>query len=198
MQTKGFEVDEVLLARIAKGDHLAFRTLFDLYRNKVYSYAYRFLSSESQAEEIVQEVFIKIWLRRTTLNSIDNFGGYIRIVSKNLTLNALKKLALDFKTLESTRLSWTEVDNDTESGIILKDTKALLDEAIDRLPPQQKIVYSLFHLDGLKQKEVAEKLNISPLTVKVHLREAVKFIRLFVAERTEISVLLFLFVRFLK
>jgi RNA polymerase sigma-70 factor (family 1) len=198
MQRRESEVDGILLAKIAGGDHHAFRVLFDLYHGKVYSYAYRFLRSEAPSEEIVQEVFIKIWLRRAELDSIANFGGYLRVVAKNLTLNALKKIALDFKIKEAGHLGWTEVDNDTESGILLKDTKALLNQAIDRLPGQQKIVYRLFHLEGLKQKEVAAQLNISPLTVKVHLREAAKAIRIFMAERTEISVLIFLFFRFLK
>jgi len=90
MQRRESEIDQVLLARIASGDHHAFRVLFDLYHNKVYGYAYRFLRSEAQSKEIVQEVFIKIWLRRAELNSINNFGGYLRVVSKNLTLNALK------------------------------------------------------------------------------------------------------------
>jgi RNA polymerase sigma-70 factor (family 1) len=198
MQSRASEDEEILLNEIAIGDHRAFRILFDLYKDKVYSYSLRFLRNETLAEEIVQEVFINLWLKRDRLPAIVNFGGYLRVLTKNQTLNALKKLALDFKTSIAGGDIWTELDNDTEDAIILKDTRALLQEAIDQLPKQQKLVYEFCKIEGLKQKEAAERLNISPLTVKVHLREATKSIRKFMADRTELQALLPLFIYMLK
>lgn len=195
MESKGPGGDEVLLAKIASGDHHAFRILFNRYHHKVYSYSLRFLRSETGAEEIVQEVFITLWLGRDKIVQIKNFGGYLRVATKNRTLNALKKIALDFKVNNAGVQEWTEVNNDTEEAIQLKETRELLNEAIQKLPKQQRLVYQMCHIDGVKQKEVAEKLNISPRTVKVHLREATKTIRSFMGNRTELSVLLFIFFR---
>lgn len=198
MESKGSGGDEVLLAKIALGDHHAFRILFNRYHHKVYSYSLRFLRSETAAEEIVQEVFITLWLGRAKIVQIRNFGGYLRVATKNRTLNALKKIALDFKVSNAGVQEWTEVNNDTEEAIQLKETRELLNEAIQRLPKQQRLVYQMCHIDGVKQKEVAEKLNISPRTVKVHLREATKTIRSFMGNRTELSVLLFMFFHVIK
>ena len=198
MQSRLSEDEEILLNEIAAGNHHAFRVLFDLHNDKVYRYSLRFLRNETLAEEIVQEVFINLWLKRDRLPDVGNFGGYLRVVTKNQTLNALKKLALDFKTSVASGNVWSELDNDTEDAILLKDTRALLQEAIDQLPKQQKLVYELCQVEGIKQKEAAERLNISPLTVKVHLREATKTIRKFMSDRTELQAFLPLFIYMLK
>lgn len=198
MESKGPGDDEVLLAKIASGDHHAFRVLFNKYHHKVYSYSLRFLRLETGAEEIVQEVFINIWLGRAKIAGIKNFGGYLRVATKNRTLNALKKIALDFRVNNAGVQDWTEVNNDTEEAIQLKETSALLNEAIKKLPKQQRLVYQMCHIDGIKQKEVAESLNISPRTVKVHLREATKTIRNLMGNRTELSVLLFILFHMIK
>jgi len=198
MESKTARAEEILLAKIAKGDHHAFRTLFDLYHHKVYSYSIRFLRSETHAEEIVQEVFINLWLGREKISQISNFGGYLRVITKNQTLNALKKIALDFKLNNVQIENWTEVDNNTEHNIQLKETRALLSEAIQKLPKQQRLIYQMCHIDGIKQKEVAERLNISPLTVKAHLRDATKTIRSLLGDRTELSALIFMFFYVMK
>ena len=190
--------EEVLLAAIARGDHHAFRKLFDQYHHKVYSYSVKFLRSEVLAEEIVQEVFINIWLGRAKAPEITNFGGYLRVITKNMTLNALKKIALQFRLSKAQMNSWTEVDNDTEQNIRLKETRELLTEAISKLPKQQRLIYQMCHIDGLKQKEAAEQLNISPLTVKAHLRDATKTIRNIMGDRAELSVLFFMFFYVIK
>lgn len=198
MESKEPGGDDVLLAKIASGDHYAFRILFNRYHHKVYSYSLRFLRSETGAEEIVQEVFINLWLGRTKIVQITNFGGYLRVATKNRTLNALKKIALDFKANSARTQEWTEVNNDTEEAIQVKEIRGLLEEAIQRLTKQQRLVYQMCHIDGIKQKEAAEKLNISPQTVKVHLREATKTIRSFMGNRTEFSALLFIFFHLIK
>jgi RNA polymerase sigma-70 factor (family 1) len=170
--------EKLMLAKIAGGDQHAFGLLYHSHKNRVYGYALQILQSESLAEEIVQETFIKLWLKRENLERIDNFGGFLRTIVRNDTLNALKKIALQHKNYSLIRLDKTEKDFATEQAIQYRETKKLLDSAIEQLPNQQKLVYHLCHVEGLKQKEVANQLNISPLTVKVHLREAIKSIRI--------------------
>lgn len=174
---KDIAEEKIILTKISRGDSNAFAVLFNFYRNKVYGYAIAILKSEKSAEEIVQNVFIKIWLKREDLSSVDNFGAYLRTISRNETLNALKHIATTHKHEQLIIRHSTELDLDTENTIQYRETKQLLDSAIQKLPAQQKLVYTLCHIEGVKQKDVAEKLNISPLTVKVHLREAVKSIR---------------------
>jgi RNA polymerase sigma-70 factor (ECF subfamily) len=186
---KEMAMERLVLAKIAIGDEQAFAILYKFYRNRVYGYALKILQSTPAAQEIVQEVFIKLWLKRTELAEIANFGGFLRVIVRNHTLNALKKIALQQKNYNQLNQNQTEVDTATENIIQFRETKKLLDDAIETLPPQQKLVYSLCHVDGLKQKDVASKLNISPLTVKVHLREAVKAIRIYLDQHHEIKTL---------
>ncbi len=181
--------ERLVLAKIATGDEQAFAILYKFYRNKVYGYALKILQSPPAAQEIVQEVFIKLWLKRAELAEIENFGGFLRIIVRNDTLNALKKIALQQRKYTLINQDQTEIDTVTDKSIAFNETKKLLDDAIESLPAQQKLVYSLCHLDGLKQKDVATQLGISPLTVKVHLREAVKSIRIYLNQHHEIKTL---------
>lgn len=181
--------ERLVLAKIATGDEQAFAILYKSYRNKVYGYALKILQSPPAAQEIVQEVFIKLWLKRAELAEIENFGGFLRIIVRNDTLNALKKIALQQRKYTLINQDQTEIDTVTDKSIAFNETKKLLDDAIESLPAQQKLVYSLCHLDGLKQKDVATQLGISPLTVKVHLREAVKSIRIYLNQHQEIKTL---------
>ena len=83
-------------------------------------------------------------------------------------------------------LGATEIDLSTENAIQFRETKKLLDAAIEKLPPQQKLVYNLCNIEGLKQKDVANQLNISPSTVKTHLRDAVKAIKNYLSTHDEV------------
>lgn len=178
--------EKLILAKIANGDQQAFGSLFNFYRNKVYGYAYAILQVDGSAEEIVQDVFIKLWIKRQSLTNIDNFGGFLRTTVKNETLNALKKIALIQKSHQIAHLDNTEIDLSTENAIQFRETRKLLENAIEKLPPQQKLIYNLCHIEGLKQKDVANQLNITPLTVKTHLRDAVKAIKNYLSTHDEV------------
>lgn len=187
--------EKLMLAKIAGGDKYAFELLFNTYKNKIYGYALKVLQSQSSAEEIVQETFVKLWIKRTNLKEVDNFGGYLRTIVKNETLNAIKKAAVQHRNYNLIQKDNTEIDTSTESLIAYHETRRLLEIAVEKLPSQQKKVYNLCHVDGFKQKDVAEILNISPLTVKVHLREAIKSLKTHLASNgiiKELALLLFI------
>jgi RNA polymerase sigma-70 factor (ECF subfamily) len=169
--------EKYLLLQVADGSHRAFRELFDAYNSKLYNYAFKIIQSEMLAEEAVQEVFMKIWINRAHLDQIDNFGGYIRVMARNQTLQILKRLALESHCLTMNNKDWTELHKETENHINYNDTKRLLDKAVNTLPPQQKLIYTLCRLEGMKHKEVASRLSISHLTVKAHLRQAVHTVK---------------------
>ena len=188
----------LIIARVADGDQVAFRKLFDDYRSKVFTYAIRYLKSKAQAEEIVQNVFLKIWLKRDGLIEINNFGGYLRTITNNTTFDALKKRASEYKYKNESLQEWSDLDNTTEDAILSKDAQSYVTQALNKLPKQQKLVYQMCHIDGLKQKEVAEKLNISPLTVKVHLREAVKGLKVLLKNGEAAPLITFVFLGMLK
>jgi len=195
MQNKEPGEERDLLLKIAVGNQQAFRLIFDAYKNKVYSYANRYLKSKESAEEVVQETFLKIWLKKENLTAVENFGGYIRKIAVNLTLDSLRALAAENKTTDFQKAVWREQDNGTEDAIMQKDAQSYIDQLLDKLPKQQGLVYRMCHIEGMKQKEVAEILHIAPATVKVHLREALKTLRTMVDENNVIPLIAFIFIR---
>ena len=171
--------EEELLAFIARGDELAFTSLFDYYRDRIYSIAFRITHSTTIAEEIVQDVFLKIWLRRDRLIEIQNFSAYLFVITRNHVYKALKQIAKNYELTAFTDKDQLSADNDSARLVMEKEYNSLLQKAIDRLPNQQKQVYQYIKEKGFKREEAAGLLHLSPETVKYHLAEAMKNIRSF-------------------
>lgn len=187
---KGNLIDEKeLLLLVSAGNEKAFSQLFHQYSPKVYAYALKLVKSDTLAEEIVQEVFVKIWNLEAQLGEIENLDAYLRVITRNHTLKLLRRMALEMKTSEMMAKDYDDSHNETEEYIIFKESAQILTEAIEKLPPQQKLVYQLCHQEGLKYEEAAERLNLSKLTVKTHMQHALRFLRLYIANHTDIATL---------
>ena len=181
--------EKLLLTKISLGDEHAFRILFDQHRKQVYNYALRLLKSEIYAEEILHDVFIKIW-HYENLNDIENFAFFLRTVAKNTTFKVLRRIKLEIRVNNEWGHNWEETHNETEDAIILKDTAELLSQGINLLSPQQKLVYMLCKEEGLKYADVAQRLSISTETVKSHMKQALKFLRTYVGKHNDLSMLI--------
>lgn len=177
MAIKPIYNESELLMKIAEGDESAFCELFDYYQKYVFSFGRKLMRSNEIAEEIVQDIFIKIWERKEKLKEVDNFGGYLNILVRNHSFNLLRKLAYKQKTGAEMVLSYSDEDNHTQQTIDYRETLRILEEVLDTLPEQQKTVYRLCHLEGLKYEEAAAKMNISVATVHYHMKLALKNIR---------------------
>ncbi|SMC66376.1 RNA polymerase sigma-70 factor [Pedobacter nyackensis] len=184
--------EKAVLLLVSAGSAKAFSQLFHHYSPKVFQYALKIVKSDTLAEEIVQEVFVKIWNLEEQLVAIENLDAYLRVLTRNHTLKVLRRIALEVKTNRMMVHTYQEDHNDTEEYIIFKDSEKILNQAIEKLPAQQRMVYSLCHQEGLKYEEVAERLNISKLTVKTHMQHALRFLRNYVSTHTDIAVLVIL------
>lgn len=181
--------EKELLLLVATGNAKAFSQLFHQYSPKVYAYALKLVKSDTLAEEIVQEVFVKIWNLDAQLGEIVNLDAYLRVITRNHTLKLLRRMALEMKTSKMMAKDYDDSHNETEEYIIFKESAQILTEAVEKLPPQQKLVYQLCHQEGLKYEEAAERLNLSKLTVKTHMQHALRFLRLYIANHTDIATL---------
>ncbi|WP_256007453.1 RNA polymerase sigma-70 factor [Pedobacter deserti] len=166
-----------LLAKIADGNERAFRDLFDYYQQYVYTFALKISRSDTDAEEIVQDIFLKVWSGRRQLPGIGNFGAYLNRLVRNHTFNLLRHEAIVMKVKTQISLSATENDLGTQQALDYRETKELLDNVVSKLPEQQRRVYALCHFEGLSYDEAAAKLNISPATVHYHMKQALATIR---------------------
>lgn len=172
------ECDQALLQQVSEGDENAFEKLFAIHRDTIYTLAFTFAKSVELSEEIVQDVFLKIWLMRTNLTGIQNFDAYLFVITRNHVYQVLKQTAQNHKTTSTSADDHLIADNTTDL-VLEKEYTLLLQKAIARLPNQQREVYTLTRDHGLKRNEVACQLNLQPETVKFHLAQAMKNIRTF-------------------
>ncbi|SEA40866.1 RNA polymerase sigma-70 factor, ECF subfamily [Arachidicoccus rhizosphaerae] len=184
--------DDCLLRAIAQNNEWAFTKLFYAHKDKVYTIAMMFTKNETDAEEIVQEVFSRIWKYREKLPEIKNFSAWIATVTKHRALTALQKIARE--RAERQQL-YTLSENQTllDADYNLKEVQSLLQTALQLLTPQQRKVFELTRINGLDRKTVAASLGLSPATVSVHLTIALRRVRSFLYEHSYEIVLLVVF-----
>jgi len=193
MSIKPLFDESELLRRIAEGDQNAFRTVFETYYNKIYTYALRILGDDVLAEEIVQETMLKVWKIGSKLTGIHNIDTYLKTTAKHKAIDVLRRIANQRRMEAALAPEWKEYHNETEEQILLNDTRKVLKEAIALLPEQQRAVYELCHQEGLKYAEAAEKLNLSPETVKFYMKLALRFLRNYLSTHTDVAALIIIF-----
>ncbi|MBZ4189434.1 RNA polymerase sigma factor [Niabella beijingensis] len=168
--------EKELLVKIAEGDKQAFTTLFNHYQGFVFGFGKRLTRSDELALDIVQEVFLKLWQSRKTLAGIEVFGAYLNRLVRNHSLNVLRTLSRQIQPEQD--LGLAEIPEDTTlKQIDYQEIVKVVAEVVDTLPPQQRLAYQLCHQQGLKYEEAAEKMQISPKTVHVHMKYALARIR---------------------
>lgn len=177
--------EKALLRQVAEGDERAFTHLFDHYHQRLGMHIYRITKSEQIAEELVHDVFLKIWLNRELLTGIENFAVYLYVVSKNAAFNALKRTAaenLRFTSLETVSEQVAEFEDDYRY--------VLIDEAIDQLPPQQRQVYMLSRHERLSYSEIALQMGLSKETVKKYLQIATASMMAYIGKSVKMTPVL--------
>jgi RNA polymerase sigma-19 factor, ECF subfamily len=187
--------EQELLRLVTEGDRNAFTQLYNNYRNKIYSIAYELTESTTVAEEIVQDTFLKIWVKRETLLEVEHFRAYLFTITRNYVFTALKRIARKESIEVSAIQDAPLYDHDTEDRVLNNEYTRILQAAIDRLPEQQKQVYNLIKKEGLKREEAAAALHLSPETVKTHLAQAMRSIRTYCLARLDISIALIILIR---
>ena len=182
-----------LLASIAEGNQLAFKKIYDTYFSRTYGFAWHVLHSKQHAEEVVQEVMLTLWQSGTKATEIYNLEGYLKTLAKRRAIDVLRRMQLERKAEIHMRQDWQEEHQETEEAIMLSETRKILEEGIRLLPHQQRMVYQLCHQEGLKYEQAAERLNIAPATVHTHMKQALKFLRQYMQEHTDVAILLIIF-----
>lgn len=169
--------EKTLFTRIAKGEEAAYKEIFMRYKDRFYAAAFKMTKSQDLSEEVVQEVFLTLWLRRDTLAKVDNPVSYLFSIVYHSVASHFKKIAKERSLKEKVRKELIFNDCYTEKMVAEKEIRNILQQLIQRLPPQQKIIYQLSKQEGLTRNEIAKQLHISPNTVKNHLLKAMEFIR---------------------
>jgi len=169
-----------LIIRVVQGDEIAFGQLFRQYKNKLYSFIFHLSGSATIAEDVLQDVFLKIWRDRDKLTGIDNFNAYLYRMAQNTAINVLRRQSREALLLnEVQRLVPEGIQGD--ELLAAKEVRIALQQAINNLPPQQQKVYKLGKEQGLSYEQIAAALAISTSTVRNHMVQALKAIREYIA-----------------
>jgi RNA polymerase sigma-70 factor (ECF subfamily) len=169
--------EKKLLEQVAHGSETAFRLLYDIQHQRIYSFALFLTHSEVLAEEVTQEIFIKIWNHRTELSEIRQFDAWLKTLVRNQCYTFLNRLAKERLILQEINEQNTEGSNFTEENILFSDYSRLLQQLLDRLPEQQRKVFILSRHEGIKHEEIARQMGLSINTIKSHMKAALRNIR---------------------
>lgn len=191
MAIRQLDNEKELIQASAQGNQEAFAELFRAYQLGLAQYIHRFTQSAAETQDIVQDIFIKIWLRRTELPQVNNFNGWLFTLCRNHALNILKKR---LRTTERERFWAQQFEREVQAAPLSEEDqyRILLERAVDRLPPQQQKAYRLHRQERLTYIQIAEKLGIAPSTVKRNLEDAVKNLKKQLGGRIDPIIILIL------
>lgn len=185
------EGERQILEAVAAGDEKAFRTLVEGYWSRVYFNTLTLVKSTAVAQDLTQDIFLKIWLQREKLREVQNFSNYIYVVGRNQVIAALRKKIIDTAAADTAALREDLLSPDLR--LEGKDAYKMLMEGVERLTPQQKLVFRLSRLEGLSHEEIAQQLGLSKNTVKVHMVIALNFLRGWLRDLGYLSLAFFFF-----
>jgi RNA polymerase sigma-70 factor (family 1) len=169
--------ERILFARMAEGDEAAFSAIFFHYTAQIKPFIVSLTRSEPAAEEIVQEVFLSLWLNRAKLAGVENHRAYVLTASNNRVYSWLRKRARELRVQGEPAADLPDPGEGPEAAVDLKESLAIIEAAVERLPPQKKLIWRLSRGEGLSHDEIAQRLGLSKNTVKNHLVVAIKQIR---------------------
>ncbi|WP_289024154.1 RNA polymerase sigma-70 factor [uncultured Salegentibacter sp.] len=169
-------VDAKLIELVKKGDRSAFRTVFDLYENRLYAFVFSITKSHYSTEELLQEIFINLWQKKADIKTSLSFNAFIYTIARNLTYNHLRKIANQENLKQEL---WKNIAflNDVENKLIYSEYQDILEDILAGLPQKKRSIFILSRNEGKSNQEIADLLNISKKTVKNHLWETLKQIK---------------------
>jgi len=169
--------DNNLVQLLQKGNVVAFDSLFEVYSPKLFGFALKYFKNESDAEELVQEVFVKVWENRQTLKSELSFKSYLFTIALNQIRKHFNKKATSLRYLESLQNDPEFTENITNQEDDYELTLRQINLIIEQMPPRRREIFTKSKMEGKSSKEIATELNISAGTVDNQVSEALRYIR---------------------
>ncbi|MEX2573778.1 MAG: RNA polymerase sigma-70 factor [Balneolaceae bacterium] len=174
-------MDKDIIIRLRNNDREAFRKVYWAHRKSVYGLALRYLKDSQLAEDAVQDIFLKLWQNRDSLDSGKSLRGFLFTSLKHHVLNMIKsRKRRVLRQMEYTRFTDDQTD-DPESRMLLSEYEHIFNRGLQKLPARKQLIYRLKSIDGYSNKEIAGRLGVSIHTVKSQYSRANKFIRKFMS-----------------
>ena len=175
MRHQTLKNESLLVRNLSKGNLLAFNTLYNEYSGRLYRFAFGYLKSEAESEELVQDVFTKIWEKRTELKEELSFKSFLFTIAFNIIRKHFRTKAYLFEYFKTGM--GDDIDMHTSQKITYDSLYQYITKLVNQLPERRKEIFIKSRFEGLSIKEIAEDLKISHKTVENQLTDALKFIR---------------------
>ncbi|MEZ5071556.1 MAG: RNA polymerase sigma-70 factor [Bacteroidales bacterium] len=185
------QTDTERILAFKAGDVEAFDQIFHRYHDKILQFSLGLLRDHDSAQEMVQEVFVNLWEKRSQVKADLNFDNYIFTIAYNAIRKHFRKKAIASRAADHLLQASPDLIDTPESELILRELMEIAESAIEKLPPQRKLVYRMSREEGLKIKEIAAKLQISPRTAETHLSRALRFLKEEFAKTSLLGLLYF-------
>lgn len=175
---KAFPQDQTdrTLDRFRQGDSEAFAALYHAHWQQVFRFGRLYLRSDDDAEDVVQEVFIRLWQIHDRIRPGDNFSGLLFVMTRNMIFNRFRK-RMDPLGFKVSVLAAIEASDDIESEISARDLSEYIDRLVELMPARQRQVFEMSRREHKSYREIAEELRLSQKTVEAHMHEALRFLR---------------------
>lgn len=168
--------DKILLNELQNGLSLAFQVLFDKYSRKIYAFSFSYLNNSEEAEEIVQEVFLKIWKAREEISTEKSFDSYLFTIAKNAILNTIRKSNYHKSFVEYTKLH-PEKNTLLDDELNFNELQQAYEKSVKKLPVRRQEIFRLSRDKGFTNAEIAKKMGISVKTVENQMTSAIADIK---------------------
>ena len=185
------DVTEEIIKRLKKDDKSAIDELFGYYYPRLFHFSRSILKIENEVDDILQEVFVKIWLNRQKISNAETFNAYIFTITKNEVLNLIRKNLRDQNFRDQLFLRSVAAEYQQQSQLEFEEVKAGIDKIVANLPEKRQQVFLLSRTEGRSNKEIARQLNISEKTVEDHITHSVRKIKNAMKEMGILSILYF-------
>ena len=177
MTGKEINIETALLKGLKRSDHECFQNLFAKYSQPLYRFSLSYLKSTEAAEDVVQEVFLKIWRKRKEIDTTKSFQSYLFTIALNVIRKQFNKLSASNQLKHDLLISFAENKDTFEEKDDFSEMVNKLEELIQQMPERRRKIFRMKKLEGKSQKEIAEKFDITPKTVEYHITEAMKFLK---------------------
>lgn len=181
--------EEKIINALRDGDEAAFLKIYEEYWYKVFLIAYKRLGKKDVAEELTQDLFLKLWERRQSLKP-QKIGNYLFVSIKNAVIDHIHSGLVANKYLDFYKLFGEMSCSDTQNVVAYDELSEAIEQGLSRLPIKTQQVFKLSRLDGWSPNKIAKHLNLAEKTVSYHLTKSLKFMRAYLREYLLIGLLL--------
>jgi len=182
---------EEIIRRLKNEDKLAVDELFSHYYARLYHFSKSILKVETGIDDILQDVFVKIWLNRQKIGNAETFNAYVFTITKNEVLNLIRSNLRDNTFRDELFMQAVAQEYQTQNPLEFDEIKTAIDKIVASLPEKRQQVFILSRTDGLSNKEIAQKLNIAEKTVEDHITHSIRHLKSSLKEMGIISLLYF-------